>query len=133
MDDSTRHRAERQHDPAGPACHRPGHWPPPRSVRRVLRRARGRYHRLRPPSRPALDCPASCVGLFRLPELLTLARAGAWPLPPEAPAWLRKPPDASARRRRRSEERIAGVVRHVLAEDLPEAVEVLLSLRRADG
>jgi hypothetical protein len=94
-------------------------------VRTVLAAARRRYHRERRVCRPSLDDPRSYVGLFTLSDLTTLARCRCWPLPPPALAWLAEPPRARGRRRRRCAERVAAVVRDVLAAELPEAVAYL--------
>jgi hypothetical protein len=98
-----------------------------------LRRAGRRYHRLPVPSRPTLADPGSYCTLFTLLELFALARARYWPLPGPALAWLREPPAARARRRRREAGRIAGVVREVLAAELPEALPALLNQMRRRG
>jgi len=54
----------------------------------VLAAARRHYHRQPPACRPSLGDPASCCGLFTPAELLALAKACWWPLPPRALAWL---------------------------------------------
>jgi hypothetical protein len=100
-------------------------WPPARPIRRVLAAARKRYLRERPEGRPALADTGDCCGLFTRSDLLTLARFGYWPLPPQALAWLAESPWARACRRRRWADRIAAVVREVLAAELPAAVAYL--------
>ncbi len=89
-------------------------WPPPRPVRAVLAGVRRRYHRLPAEQRPALTS-GSCYGMTA-GEMLALARAGHYPLPPRAIAWLRRPP------RRPRRERVADIVRAVVAAELSEAI-----------
>jgi hypothetical protein len=94
-----------------------------------LRAARRRYNPA-PYARPALDDATSYVGLFTLSDLSTLARVGYWPLPPRALEWIAERPRTRKRRRRRLERRVADVVRAVLAEELPEALDVILLGRK---
>jgi hypothetical protein len=96
----------------------------PRAVRPILRRARTRYHRLRPSDRPPLDQAASAAGLFGAEELVELARAGYWPLPAEAMAWLRERPGRA--RRRRLTCLFAGLV--TLARHHPRQMRLLLEM-----
>jgi hypothetical protein len=90
-----------------------------------LAAARRRYHRLPISDRPALSDPRSYCGLFDLGDLVALAKASCWPLPPEALRYLAEPPRARARRGRRLDRRIAAVVRDVLAAELPEAIAAI--------
>jgi hypothetical protein len=100
-------------------------WPPPMSLRPALRAARRRYHKARPEDRPALDYPPSCIGLFPLRDLLTLARPGCWPLPPRARHYIAEAPPKRTRRRRRRDQRMSEIARDVMTADLAAAVAVL--------
>jgi hypothetical protein len=98
--------------------------PPPGEqapLRRILRRVRRRLHAL-----PFLERPADLHALLTAAEAQALARSGAYPLPPAALAWLTESPAARSRRRERWARRIAAVVRSVLADELPEAIDYLL-------
>jgi hypothetical protein len=90
-------------------------------VRRILRRARRRLHAL-----PPLERPADLHDIFTAAEAQALAREGAYPLPARALVRIAEPPAARACRRRRQDRRIAAVVRDLLADELPEAVALLL-------
>jgi hypothetical protein len=66
----------------------------PRPVwRRILRRAKQRFHRLRLPDRPSLTSPHYLI-LFEPLELAALAAASHWPLTPRELAYLARPPAA---------------------------------------
>jgi hypothetical protein len=94
-----------------------------------LRMARERYHATHPWERPSLANGSSCCGLFEPAAMVALARAGCWPLPPRARRYIAEAPHERARRRRRRARQIACVVRDILAEDLPEALDVLTAPR----
>jgi hypothetical protein len=131
MDEFTTDRPERQQQAAGPFPSRPDRpWPPPLVLQRVLAAARRRYHHEPLVQRPSLHDPQNCVGLFALPDLLTLAKCGYWPLSAQALAWLTRSPSERARRRRRLDRRIAAVVREIMAADLPAALDVIKELQR---
>lgn len=106
-------------------------WPPPGHARRVLRRARRRYHALQKVYRPSLGDPRSYVGLFKMNELVTLAKCGYWPLPWRALAWLVELATKRALRLERQRRRVEAITRRLIAAELPEAVDYLL--RRSGG
>src|SRR5262245_2791364 len=116
FDSATRTEAERRERPRAKS------WPPTRDVQKVLRAARRRYHASPPLLRPALNIPTSCVGLFTMTDLTCLARWGYWPLPERALDWIATTPKATAQCRHKQTQRIAGIVRALLMEELPAAV-----------
>src|SRR5262249_4403689 len=93
----------------------------PVEVRRVLRRARRSYRTGRLQDRSSLRQPWNYVGLFTLPDLLTLAKSSYWPLPPQALAWIAEVPADRARRRRCRQRLLLGQ----LAKPIGELVAVL--------
>jgi hypothetical protein len=101
-------------------------WPPPCPVRRVLVRARRRYHCTLPEERPSLCDPRSYVGLFLVAELTALARYDCWPLPRQALAWVAESPEDRTRRRRHKARRVEDVVRRLLVAELPDAINYLV-------
>src|SRR5262245_57087273 len=106
---------------------------PTRPVREILRDLRRRYHRSHLTERPPLDQPAAIAALLRPGELVALAQASYWPIPPSALAWIAEPPRARARRRRRQANVLAAPMRRMLADELPAAFEYLLRTRGDDA
>jgi hypothetical protein len=68
----------------------------PPTVRRILKRARQRWHALPAIHRPGLEVPISALGIFQPQDLVALTFAGWWPLPAGAVAFIRRPPASSA-------------------------------------
>ncbi len=101
-------------------------WSPPVHIRSVLCRAGRRYHQLAPVQRPALHDPRACVELFDLSDLITRAQHGFWPLPQEALAWIAASRADRAHRWRRTARRMENIIRHVLADELPEALAAVM-------
>jgi hypothetical protein len=66
----------------------PPNWPPCRTIRRILARARRAWHRLPASRRPGLEFPISALGVFQPQDLAQLALAGWWPLPRQAVKFL---------------------------------------------
>lgn len=110
---------------------RRGAWPPPRHIRRILSAARTRYRKLKFYERPALNHVGCYLSLFTEEEARVLREWGYLLLPPQAQRFMRIPQYVTDARRRRFEQRVAAVVRDLLAKELPEAVEYILRRRRA--
>ena len=81
--------------PAQATTDRARNAPAPHSVRSVLVAARRLFHALRVVERPPLDQPANACGLFTADEMVLLAKCTAWPLSPEAIAFIRKAPPSA--------------------------------------
>lgn len=104
----------------------------PACVRTILRRGRRAYHRMPVNWRPALNCLTSAVGLFKIGELFTLAKANAWPLSAEALAYIATAPAERRRMIRRADRRLlAALLRVCLSR--PETVRKILALANEEA
>jgi hypothetical protein len=68
----------------------------PFAVKRILNRARKRWHALPANRRPGLEVPISALGIFSPRDLVALTFAGWWPLPRQAIEFIRSAPPICA-------------------------------------